>query len=154
MICIEDIAHSLANTCRFRGHTKEFYSVAQHSILVAKMVCPELSMAALLHDAAESYIGDMSSPIKQHDTFFQELEAKTMAVICERFELDLPFHSDIHSADIKALSIESVSKNIMVGQIKDWGLPCESDGRTFEPWPSKIAEDLFLENYRTFKGAK
>lgn len=34
-ICIADIAHSLSMQCRYNGHTKLFYSVAQHSAVMA-----------------------------------------------------------------------------------------------------------------------
>lgn len=76
-VCIEDIAHALANICRFGGHTREFYSVAQHSVLAAEYIsmflAPPTSTAkrtvqarlhALLHDAPEAYLGDHTRPIK------------------------------------------------------------------------------------------
>jgi len=65
-ICIEDIAHSLSHLCRFTGHTSAFWSVAQHSLLVAQKMPggPADKLAALLHDAAEAYTNDLSSPLK------------------------------------------------------------------------------------------
>lgn len=66
-ICIDDIAHALSNKCRFNGHTKEFYSVAQHSILVSEQCETDdirIKMLALLHDAAEAYMPDFAAPIK------------------------------------------------------------------------------------------
>jgi hypothetical protein len=66
---IEDIAASLAKVNRFNGHTRVPYSVAQHSIWVSVRIsevthCPRLSMAGLLHDAAEAFLGDMPSPVQ------------------------------------------------------------------------------------------
>jgi uncharacterized protein len=68
MIDIRDISHALSMLCRFTGHVQSFYSVAQHSCIVAHEVAaahPALGLAALLHDAAEAYLGDWSSPLKR-----------------------------------------------------------------------------------------
>src|SRR5271156_4912831 len=61
-IDIRDIAHALSNICRFTGHTKRFYSVAEHSRNVAKLVPAHMKLQALLHDASEAYLCDIARP--------------------------------------------------------------------------------------------
>lgn len=65
---LDDIAVGLSNTCRFNGQVRKFYSVAEHSVLVADILAAtgygSLSLAGLLHDASEAYLGDLISPIK------------------------------------------------------------------------------------------
>jgi hypothetical protein len=63
---IADIAHSLAMQCRWNGHSRTFYSVAQHSVYVAEVLPPPLKLVGLLHDAAEAYISDIARPIKRN----------------------------------------------------------------------------------------
>lgn len=62
---IEDIAHALANICRWTGHTSRFYSVAEHCIRAAAIAPPECKLHVLMHDATEAYLGDVATPLKQ-----------------------------------------------------------------------------------------
>lgn len=64
-VCIEDIAHALSMLCRFTGHCREFYSVAEHSIRVAYELQSQQRIHGLLHDAHEAYLGDTSGPLKK-----------------------------------------------------------------------------------------
>jgi uncharacterized protein len=86
-IDIEDIAHALSMICRYGGHTKAFYSVAEHCVLVASR-CPEgLELLGLLHDAAEAYIQDFISPIKKHFPVYKVMEENILRVIFEKYNL-------------------------------------------------------------------
>ncbi len=107
-VSIEDIAHALANICRFTGATREFYSVAQHSMLVASMVPPEDALWGLLHDASEAYLCDIARPLKVQPAFapYREAEARLMAVICERFGLSPTEPESVRIADRQMLRTE------------------------------------------------
>lgn len=84
-IDIEDIAHSLSMQCRYNGHVREFYSVAEHCILMSYAVPAEFALEALLHDATEAYVGDMVRPLKIQMPEFQEAERVIAEAIAARF---------------------------------------------------------------------
>lgn len=89
LVDLRDIAHALSNCCRFAGHTREFYSVAQHSVLVARACPPEHALLGLLHDAAEAYMGDQVRPLKQISPVRMcEIETGIQAAIWHAFRLD------------------------------------------------------------------
>ena len=64
MIDIKDIAAALSKICRFGGQINQFYSVAQHCVLVAAMAPAIIKKEALMHDAAEAYLLDIPKPLK------------------------------------------------------------------------------------------
>jgi len=105
-IDIVDIAHSLSRICRFGGHIEQFYSVAQHSVLVSDMVPLEYATEALLHDASEAYIGDIVSPVKRGFPDLQTVEESIQRVIAYKFNLDYPFSEYTKEADLLALATE------------------------------------------------
>lgn len=106
LIEIEDIAHALSHICRFTGHTKHFYSVAQHSYLCATLVPPEHQLETLLHDAAEAYIGDVSSPLKAQLPGYQMIEFKLDQAIRQRFGLPAKKTPWVKEADLQMLAAE------------------------------------------------
>lgn len=85
--CIEDIAWSLAHQCRYNGHTKLFYSVATHSILVSFFLPQALKLEGLLHDASEAYLTDLPSPVKQQMPEYRKIEARMEDAIEAQFRL-------------------------------------------------------------------
>lgn len=111
-IHIVDIAHAMSMKCRYTGHSRFFYSVAQHCVLLTRFLRYELEHGkigkwvdqepalgdgklvkspmqrwALMHDASEAYLPDIAGPIKAHITGFIEIENRLLAVIAERFDL-------------------------------------------------------------------
>src|SRR4051794_36829357 len=80
-ILITDIFHSLAMQCRYNGHTAYFYSVAQHCWLLSLVVPAHLQRVALLHDAAEAYIGDIVAPLKDEMPGFRVWDERLTAMI-------------------------------------------------------------------------
>jgi 5'-deoxynucleotidase YfbR-like HD superfamily hydrolase len=117
-VAIEDIAHGLAYQCRFNGQTAEFYSVAQHSLIVAALVPPPLRLAALLHDAAEAYLGDMVKPLKVLLPAFAALEDKVSALIAAAFRIDFSDYEPIKRADLIALATEK--RDLMPHSAERW----------------------------------
>ena len=119
-ICHDDIAHALANICRFSGHCREFYSVAQHSYMVSKNVPPEDALAGLLHDAAEAYIADIITPVKPHLTNYKELELRIWGAISTRFGVSYEIPESVHVADTILLATEK--RDLMPYHPDPW--PC------------------------------
>ena len=148
-----DIARALANQCRFGGHSRVFYSVAQHSVIVSELVeqrggDAEDVFAALMHDASEAYLGDMPHPIKHRSPLgaaFKAAEGHLEEVIRERFAIkpDVP---EIKRADRALLATE---RRVFSGE--SWHWP-ELDG--VEPlelelsaWAPEEAARAFRERF-------
>ena len=108
-----DIARALANQCRFGGHCRVFYSVAQHSVIVSELVEArggdvEDVFAALMHDAGEAYLGDMPHPLKHRSPLgaaFKEAENHLEAALQQHFAIK-PGVAEIKRADRALLATE------------------------------------------------
>jgi len=109
VVCLEDIAHALSMQARFNGHTAEFYSVAQHSVLVSQCVGPANTLWGLLHDAAEAYVGDMVSPLKHTEVgrLFEAVELHTLKAIAKWAGLRLPIPNEVREVDRRMLATEA-----------------------------------------------
>ena len=135
-IDIEDIAHSLSLLCRFAGHIKSFYSVAEHSIWVAEKVSKKHALAALLHDASEAYLVDIPKPIKDEIRHYLEIEKDLMSVISKKFNFEFPLSDEVKLFDREALVFE-------------WENKVLSDN--FESMDSQTSKNKFLEIYHKIK---
>lgn len=111
MVCIEDVAHALSLTNRFTGHTKQAYSVAQHSVLVSLICKPEHALWGLLHDAAEAYMADVSRPVKKAvrevSPVLDLIESGIMVAVCRKFGLPLTMPDNVNRCDEDMLAHES-----------------------------------------------
>lgn len=103
---IDDIARTLSKICRFGGRMHRFYSVASHSVYVSLIVPPQHAMAALLHDAAEAFTGDLSSPLKALLPDYKAIESGIEEAIFAQLGLEYPFNSVIKHADLCILASE------------------------------------------------
>lgn len=149
---IEDIAHALAHICRFGGHTKKFYSVAEHSIRVAEMAPKEFKLCALLHDAAEAYIGDMIYPLKECMPEFQDAEALIWSALAKRFNLPEVMPPEVKAIDDRMLLTERRELLTQPVTASPWfqeqiTTPYGDDYVILAPLAPKTAERSFLAQF-------
>lgn len=144
---IEDIAHALSLQCRFTGHVREFYSVAQHSVLVSRLCAPADAFWGLLHDASEAYIGDMSAPLKHTDAMrsYKQAESAVMRVIGEQFRMRGSEPQSVITADRRLLLTEARALGL---DVTGWYTEFTPFDIGIDPWPPKFAETAFLERFR------
>lgn len=174
-IVLEDLVWSLSRLPRFLGHTndrtrrtativEQSYNVAQHSVEVSRLVevlggSPLEQFAALLHDSAEAYIGDITSPVKSAlrelgaGDALRELESRVERAIGQRFQVDPGlFHSEIVKyADLGLLSMEHEA----FFSRADWS-PIEYSGPRFRlvPWHPMLSYQNFLHHFNQLQGTR
>lgn len=107
-VCIEDIAHSLSMQVRYNGACLAFYTVAEHSEIVSRMVSPANAFCGLMHDAPEAYIGDMVRPLKHRPEMspFREWEELNWKVIANKYDLPLVIPEEVELADAMIIGPE------------------------------------------------
>src|SRR5574337_576340 len=161
MIDIIDIAHALSQTCRFSGHTRVFYSVAEHCINVSRLLWkryqdPDLALIGLFHDAAEAYLTDIPTPIKQYLPEYDTLETSVLNAIYENWALYEEDYSKVKDADTGMLLKEAYY--LLPSKGKEWALkyqttyPIEGTLDCFGPNESRheytaLFQDLIWRRY-------
>lgn len=116
VITLEIVAHALGNTCRYAGHTRCFYSVAEHAVLVARKLrihghSAQIQLAGLHHDDAEAFVADVARPLKT-------LLGKAYRDVEQR----------LHNAAWVALGLAPLTPDEweFVHMADDWALACEA----------------------------
>jgi 5'-deoxynucleotidase YfbR-like HD superfamily hydrolase len=144
-IHIGDIAHALANLCRFAGHTNRFYSVAEHSVRCSFIVDDRAAFHALLHDASEAYLVDIPTPIKTLLPEYKAMEERMMAVIYSVFEVDPNlWGKQVKQADLRMSAAEA--RDLM--PVGNYGLnKVKADDQVIVPWNPLVAEEMFLNRF-------
>lgn len=145
-VYIEDIAHALSMTCRYSGHCSEFYSVAQHSVLMSRYIEAPYKLWALLHDASEAYIADIARPVKSHIVGYAGIEAGIMVAVCERFGLSVVQPQRVKDVDTSILLDERAQ--LMKTPPDDWHIAGGPLGIKINPWSQQDACFEFLQTFR------
>lgn len=134
MIDINDIAHGLSNTCRWNGHTGEFFSVAQHVVLGVEVCKRERRPQWVLHDSEETYFGDVIKPLKN---MFPEIEKASITMrklIYKQLGVEYIYDEEIERVDAYMLDWDY---NTLIGKNFERG----------HCWSPEVAKDKFLEAF-------
>lgn len=146
-VSISEISHALSHICRFTGHVRTFYSVAQHCYHASYLVDREYALAALLHDAAEAYIGDVASPLKRLLPDYKAIEARVEAAVFQHFKLSTHMHPSVKRADLIMLATEQ--RDLMPEHADQWACiqGIEPIPQRIDPMPAQTARYCFLDRY-------
>jgi hypothetical protein len=167
-IHLDDIAHALSNICRFGGHCREFYSVAQHSVHVSELLRGVPALVGLLHDAAEAYLGDIIRPLKgelftarptrRYPDEPPRVEYRCVAVAEHRMLKVIYGALGVPSVELGALGLVRDADLVMLATERRDLMP-DTDGEweclrginrrpaAIEPWTPARARTRFLERY-------
>jgi len=155
LIDIKDIAHALSLQCRYAGHVREFYSVAEHSVRVSMACARGDALWGLLHDASEAYILDIPKPLKDFlGTIYKDAETVLMSFIATRFGLRGSVPASVHRADKLVLNTEA--RDLLPPLFNDphWIDKSNVQSYTIRPLGPAAAERWFLERYRELTKVK
>ncbi len=149
---IDDVAHALAHVCRYAGQCSGFYSVAEHSLHVSA-TATDYQYEALLHDAAEAFLGDVTRPLKQLLPDYRRIESTVEDAVAERFGLRPDYRPSVKAADLRVLAAEQLQ--IMAPGTADWAVAAQID-----PAPISVAflsppkaKGAFLARYHQLRNA-
>lgn len=147
---IADIAHSLGMQCRYAGHCINFYSVAEHSVHVARWLLANghdrvTALQGLLHDAPEAYLVDVPRPVKPFLPGYKEAEARVWTEIAKRFDIPVRLHPAVHEADNRILGDERAQN--MARSAAEWADTGPPLDIMIECWRPAEAPGRFIDAF-------
>lgn len=140
---IVDIAKGLSNTSRYGGQTRDFYSVAQHSVIITQLTSPQNRLAALLHDAPEAYLGDMVVNVKPFLPDYKAFETKLHDAICFRFGLNLFIPDEVKRLD-KLICVDEMAQ---LSTVNPYPADEPDLGVKIVPWSPAEAFERFMKMF-------
>lgn len=153
-IDVKDIAHSLSMQCRYNGHTANFYSVAEHAYLISRALERDghdriTCLTGLLHDASETYVGDIIRPLKNSlNNATKPAELKIEAAVSEHFGLPWPWPDVVDQYD-KRIIVDEKDSALLFGPHKPWNWDMQALRVTIYCWHPHLARDMFMQRYKT-----
>ena len=159
-ISLVDIAHSLSLMCRFAGHVKKFYSVAEHVVRVSYACPEEFAMEGLHHDDSETYCVDVPRPLK-HMAGMEEYRAhekRVQKAIIDELN-SMPRLRNV--AEIEPWQVKEADMCLLVTEQRD--LLCNSHPdfenvrplqKTIKPWSSRKANKMYQLRHAQLSGWK
>lgn len=153
---IDDIATPLSNCCRFAGHVKHYYSVAQHAVNASNIVPPEFAFDALMHDTAEAFTNDITTPLKfKAGDFFKPLEVRIESAMAKQFGFTYPLADPVKLADLQMLVIENTElrPGCPLSGIDIDAVPLEGilERVDLTSWTPEVAKAAFLARYEELR---
>jgi uncharacterized protein len=174
-IDIRDVAHALSMQCRFTGHTKSFYSVAEHSLRVSWLIDQRngfdqtstyqpgdqhhpAALWGLLHDASEAFLVDVARPVKHLPAMnhYRIAEKAAMRAICQRYDLNEIEPPQVKEADNIMLAIEA--RDLMSPLRPGWEqwdrfiAMAPERYKILKPLTPELAETAFLTRFAALGG--
>jgi hypothetical protein len=147
-IDFKDVSWALSRIGRFNGHTNRFYSVAQHCLIMSQVVPAEIAIHALLHDAAEAFIGDIPAPLKELMPEFEGIEVQFLRAIYLAAGVPLPDvnqWSEVRMADLSMLLTER--NQLMEPPPEPWAIDSMDGVEAFRVWIAFDSPGLFATEW-------
>jgi uncharacterized protein len=148
-VFLDDIAHALSMLCRFGGHCRRFYSVAEHSVLMARAAPARIRRWALLHDGSEAYLVDVPRPLKPFLIGYDAAETKIMGAIAQRFNLHLGLPDEVKVLD-RAILMDEQLQNMAPAPVP-WSTDVAPLGVQLQYWNPERARAEFLGEFERLR---